>query len=134
MGGVGGKELRQTRLDALLTREERIKKQEKKTGIKKKAWFGSFQEQGLYNTAASITGIEELQSTDCNMGLGAFLFCFCYFSFLFFKCLVPTGLMESKHTTIQESDVYILKTHGGETELSQTDPWRLRRSPRARLL
>lgn len=36
MGGAGGKELRQARLDALLTREERIKKQEKKKQKKKK--------------------------------------------------------------------------------------------------
>lgn len=73
---------------------------------------------------------QELQSTDCNGGLGAFLVCFCYFSLIFFfltlRSYRPFGVPTPYHPGVR---FYLSKTHREETELSQTAPWRARRTP-----
>lgn len=112
--------------------QEEKKKKEKKKREKKKLGLVHFKIKAFKTQLhQSPAQKHQLQSTDCNMGPGAFpLFSiFVIFRSLFFYSLDPTGLMESKHTTIQESDVYIPKTHGGKNELSQTDPRWVTRSP-----
>ena len=85
-GGAGGKELQQTRLDALLTREERIKKQQK-NGKKKKSlvWFISRTRPLQYSCIDHRHRNKNFKARPATWVLGLFCFVFVIFHSFFFN-------------------------------------------------